>query len=1208
MKSTLISPSLFSLILCLTLLAGFIPGAALAAPTLAAPPSSVEQTAAPSPDAPFSAAAAALLADVQKAAAGMGHTCAITRSGALKCWGDNASGQLGDGSTERRSTPVDVLGLGGAVQAVALGQTHTCALVDGGVKCWGNNIQGQLGVGDAALPASSTPRTVSGLDSGVLAISAREMTTCAVLEDGTAQCWGNNSSGQLGAAVTGPASYTPVTIQGLSGVQAVSAGMTHVCALLSDGAVQCWGDNQWGQLGAATTELRSLTPVTIAALADVQAVSAGMTHTCALLGDETVKCWGLSFDGQLGPGFMYGMARLPVPIYGLEDVQAISAGMTHTCALLKEGGLRCWGQNVYGQLGDGSDLSSPWLLTPLGLDGGVAAVSAGSGHTCAVRQDGSLQCWGDNSRSQLGAPLAGAAIPFPVEVPALAGPVDKLAAGGSHACALLQDSSVQCWGRNSFGQLGDGSQTGRAFPVTVGGLGGVTKLDAGSEHTCALLSDQTAQCWGGNQFGQLGDGSVASRSTPAAVTVLPSSSAVAGIAVGYYHTCAMLQGGSVQCWGDNGSGQLGDGSLTSGVTSLAAGRQHTCALMDDQTVKCWGSNGWNQLGNSGAGSTSVAPVPVVGLAGAQAISAGMDHTCALMDDQTVKCWGSDMERALGELEEIGPISSATPLAVAGLDDVQELSAGDSQTCARTGDGGVTCWGSNRDGRLGIGTMDLPTAWTPVVNLAGVTSPAVGGGFACALLDIGSVHCWGENRYGQLGGYSGKTPLDVEAGPGGTYNIAGSVTFEGAPLAGVVISAGSQSVTTGSDGSYTLAVPAGCYTVQAAKEGYSFTAVQIAVANPAQVSVPRLDPTETSYANFEAELTLYTLSGRITLDGAGLAGVAVSAGSQSATTDASGDYAIGGLTAGVYTVTASKAEYSFGPASQEVTLGPNKRGVNFTAAVVTYTVAGRITVNGAGLAGVTVNAGDRDAVTAANGAYSIAGLPAGDYTVIAAKFGYSFDPATRQVTLGPDATAMDFTAQANDTPGEPPTYTLSGRISTADGAGVPGVTLTATRPAAADATAAVPSAVTGADGRYTISGLRAGSYTVTASKSGYTFDPATRQVTLGPDAAAVDFAGQAGETSTYAISGRITVNGAGLAGVTVSAGGQSAVTDADGRYTIAGLPTGSYTLSLSKAGYSLTPSTQQITLPLAAGAPDGNMAVEVAEQQEPHLLILPFIGR
>ena len=345
--------------------------------------------------------AAAAPPTISTVSAGAYHNCGLTSGGGVLCWGYNTWGTLGNGTHIDSPTPAWVSGLGTGVVAVSGGLEHTCALTSsGGVKCWGGNGHGQVGPNQGSN--STTPVDVSGLGGGVVAIGAGRDHTCAVTSSGGVKCWGRNDTGQLGDGTTA-LRYTPVAVSGLdAGVVSVSGGGAHSCALTSSGAVLCWGWNAYGQLGDGTTT-NSLTPVPVSGLdSGVVAISAGSAQTCALTSGGAVLCWGYNGSGQLGDGTTTNSST-PVAVSGLgSGVGAISAGDHHTCALTNGGGAQCWGYNGYGQLGDGTTTGS---LTPVGVSGlgtGVVAIGAGYAHTCAAFSGGGVRCWGYNISGQLG--------------------------------------------------------------------------------------------------------------------------------------------------------------------------------------------------------------------------------------------------------------------------------------------------------------------------------------------------------------------------------------------------------------------------------------------------------------------------------------------------------------------------------------------------------------------------------------------------------------------------------------------------------------------------------------------------------------------------------------------------------------------------------------------------------------------------------------
>ena len=496
-------------------------------------------------------------------AVGGNHSCAVTSTGGAKCWGSNTRGALGNGSLTDSTIPVPVSGLTSGVGAVSSGNGHTCALTTvGGAKCWGLNDFGQLGNGTTV--DSTAPVDVIGLSSGVRSISSGSQFTCAITAAGGVKCWGSNFFGQLGNATSSP-SPVPVDVIGLpAGINAISTGSNHACALTLVGGVKCWGFNGSGQptqfngagqLGNGTA-INSATAVDVFGLTTgVSAISAGSNHTCALTTLGGIKCWGRSREGQVGSGLSGDGANVlaPVDVGSLTSgVAAISAGGFHTCALTTPGGLKCWGDSTWGQIGNGSSSKSLTPMDVTGLTSGVAAVSAGGIHTCALTITGSMLCWGGNLSGQLGdGTRLDSEIPVQVvDTVVLPQPLvpHRVATGGSHSCALTSVGGVKCWGNNFAGQLGDNTVTGSLTPVGVSGLAvGVKSLVVGSSFSCALTTTGGVKCWGINDAGQLGNGSRINSSTP--MDVVGLTSGVAAISAGSQHSCALTTTGGVKCWG-----------------------------------------------------------------------------------------------------------------------------------------------------------------------------------------------------------------------------------------------------------------------------------------------------------------------------------------------------------------------------------------------------------------------------------------------------------------------------------------------------------------------------------------------------------------------------------------------------------------------------------------------------------------------------------
>lgn len=350
-------------------------------------------------------AAPAWAATATRIGAGESHTCARTDTGGLRCWGDVA---IGDGDVAKRRIPVEVPSLAGIVADIAIGREHNCVVTTaGGAKCWGRNPNGEVGTGTTS-PNELVPVDVVGLSSGVLQVAAGWHHTCAVLSGGGVKCWGKNHAGQLGDGTTDD-SAVPVDVLGLGApVTALAASFARTCALTDAGGVKCWGD---------------LTTGTSSAPVDVVGLTSGVTaivdtedHTCALLAGGGVKCWGQNDVGQLGSGLSVPSAT-PVDVSDLTDAVAIHAIASHTCVVTSAGAAKCWGRNDHGQLGD--DSSVPFRIWPYDigeLSTGVAAIAAGVDHSCAVKTDGSIQCWGNGFHGATGSGDLSSLQPLPVNV------------------------------------------------------------------------------------------------------------------------------------------------------------------------------------------------------------------------------------------------------------------------------------------------------------------------------------------------------------------------------------------------------------------------------------------------------------------------------------------------------------------------------------------------------------------------------------------------------------------------------------------------------------------------------------------------------------------------------------------------------------------------------------------------------------------------
>ena len=364
---------------------------------------------------------------------------------------------------------------------------------------------------------------------------------------GTSATSGGTSATSGGtSAASGGTSAASGGTNAIVGAVAVDAGAYHTCALLGNGTVRCWGYNGYGELGDGTSTSRT-TAVSVANITSAQAITAGGWNSCALLGDSTVTCWGRNDKGQLGDGTTTNRATA-VATKNISGVDEISSGTAHSCAIVGAAhNVYCWGYD------SGTDPTVPTNNT-LEVIPASATLAVGGAHACGVLLDQTVECWGASSNGQLGSfqPARYNIVPNVAKATAVA-------SGALHSCALLEDHTIRCWGNGVMGQLGNGMFRLNGV-VSVQGITNAIAVSAGRVHSCALLDDGTVRCWGGNGSGQLGDGSQVNQATPVAVTGLSN---VVSISSGDSHNCVVLADHTVRCWGSNTFGQLGDGTNAS---------------------------------------------------------------------------------------------------------------------------------------------------------------------------------------------------------------------------------------------------------------------------------------------------------------------------------------------------------------------------------------------------------------------------------------------------------------------------------------------------------------------------------------------------------------------------------------------------------------------------------------------------------------------
>lgn len=660
---------------------------------------------------------------------------------------------------------------------------------------------------------------------------------CGIWPDGTVWCWGRGNGWQLGDGLTYPrdaysASPRQVLLSGDAGVltDAVSLalGAHHGCALRSDSTVHCWGDGRCRALGngssyGSSTAVQVLGEGGTGVLSGALGISAfggreGFhwpgRHTCVLLADSRVICWGCNGSGQVGAGDL-AMERDPSFVVGpggighLEEIVSISAGATHSCALSAHGRVYCWGDSV------GLFSAVPVEVTSLQ---GVRSISAGYDGTCVTLEDGSVWCWGY--------PFGG---PTPVKVESIPA-ARSVHLGDRRNCVIGFDEALWCWGSNNgFGAVGVGLWYAVSAPAPV--LQGARWVSHGYYTSCAALGSGELLCWGRNNYGQVGMGTDLIVRSPLAVM---DSLAVRQVDTMSEHTCLAAEDGTAWCWGTNlyerlGLGLDGYGTKSASpmqvvgmgsighlqeVLEVCAGQHHSCAALVDGTAVCWGRNDYGALGDGGFTSSSF-PVSVVGEGGVglltevEKIDCGEHFTCARRSDGTLWCWGWNANYALGSVtaypyHEPIPAPVMSPEGVGDLDEVAGFALGGRHGCARRLDGSLWCWGRTAYGTLGIGDYTVTSCATPmqvvgpngVGYLEDVTEVAAAPDHTCAVAGGGALFCWGK-RYGAT--EQDLEPVMIHGGPverialGPTRACFGDGIWQGSLCWGLVLNETGSSI-------------------------------------------------------------------------------------------------------------------------------------------------------------------------------------------------------------------------------------------------------------------------------------------------------------------------------------------------------------------------------------------------------------------------------
>lgn len=506
--------------------------------------------------------------------AGDSHSCGITLTGVGYCWGTNGDGQLGDGTTTQRTSPTAITG-GGTWLDIAPSGSSTCGIKDTGQAfCWGWGYVGDLG--DYVWDQSS-PTPIYGSDTWISINAAPDgSTACAIRTQGDLFCWGSTAgSGATDGSTMGnnvsATQAAPTKTVGDYEWANISAGGSHTCGVQIDGSGWCWGSpaNEKSGLSSPYSGNHNNIPRPLSGAYTWITVQAGGAHTCGLVTDGTIRCWGIGGSGQIGNGNTSQTPNKTLVDLATNSVTgtawiALDSDTGSNCAIRNDNSLWCWGAGAEGRMGDGdvANNNSPNIVS-----GGYswAQVSTGTYHTCGVQTNGTGWCWGSNGNGRLGDNGAAAAqqtTPFQVS----GGYTwKKISSGNEHSCGIRTDGTLMCWGEGGSGRLGTGNSTDVNVPTAISGGGTWLDVHAGFSQTCALKSDKTIWCWGSDQYKALGNGETitGSQNTPQPIA---GGGTWNSLALSELTACAINTNKSLWCWGQGNSAQLGDGKT--GISNL----------------------------------------------------------------------------------------------------------------------------------------------------------------------------------------------------------------------------------------------------------------------------------------------------------------------------------------------------------------------------------------------------------------------------------------------------------------------------------------------------------------------------------------------------------------------------------------------------------------------------------------------------------------
>lgn len=687
------------------------------------------------------------------------NSFSILSDGSLWAWGTNGLGQFGDGTVVSHTEPYQI-GKFSQWRSIAPGLQHTAAVrVDGTLWTWGTNSSGQLGNGTkvaSLLPVQiSTDTTWVSVHSGAFFSLARR-------RDGSLWAWGTNSQGQLGDG-TVQDRLTPTRIGGSASWMKIATGWNSILAIRTDGTLWGWGSNFYGNLGFGLYVNDNIkTPTQVGTASNWIDISADVSHSVGVRADGSLWSWGNNLFGQLGNGTTSQQyVTVPQRVGTGNNWATAAAGERYTLAIQQDGTMWGFGDNTLGQLGDGTDFSR---LTPtqIGSIKTWTSVSAGSTHAVATRTDGSVWAWGPNSVGQVGSTaIIALASPLPRQV-GITTNWAKVCTGNGQTLALRTDGSLWAWGMTSYGITGQVLYHNQDVPIQIGGSNMWRRISLGRMHAVALQQDSTLWTWGINQYGQLGNGLVGTSATVVPTQVGTSHSWVM-IAAGNGHTVALRRDGTLWAWGLNSEGQLGDGTTVTRLSPVLIPRPAKAALNsvwthvavgDDFTLALRSDNtlwawGRNSYYQLGDNTSITRLLPT---------QIGLEKTWAKLAGgafhaeairQNGELWGWG-ENAQGQVGSSTVAAQPEPIQVGTSTNWLQVAASDYNTAAVRSDGTLWTWGSGANRQLGDGSTGNRRAPAQMGTITTWSSVDVGYSHSAAIRSDGTLWAWGVNGSGQLG--------------------------------------------------------------------------------------------------------------------------------------------------------------------------------------------------------------------------------------------------------------------------------------------------------------------------------------------------------------------------------------------------------------------------------------------------------------------------